>query len=205
MLDIFKMNIMYNDCIMYNNFAMDEPWPLLITNCLLDIPPEGTEKMYYGPYNAILYSAFPPTQRFIVCPQAYPLETRQSMDFTVEYIVQVGKTPVMAVEVKRARVYDTIQARADADDQARERLLSMADTFRVPRFHIVSALGTHCCVYTYNTNMRSITPPRIVPTNLTIVEDLAPAQRWNIDLSTLEGRVELNKYFDDVKAMSSTL
>jgi hypothetical protein len=127
------------------------------------------------------------------------------MDFTVEYIVQVGKTPVMAVEIKRARVYDTIQARADADDQVRERLFSMADTFRVPRFHIVSAIGTRCCVYTYNTDICSITPPRIVPIDLTVVEDLAPAERWNIDLSTLEGRVKLNKYFDDVKIMSSTL
>jgi len=158
---------------------MDEPWPLFITNYLLDIPPEANEKMYYGPYNAILYSAFPLTQRFIVCPQTYPLETRQSMDFTIEYIVQVGRTPVMAVEVKRARVYDTIQARADADDQVRERLFSMGNTFRVPRFHIVSVLGTRCCVYSYNTNTLSITPPRIVPTNLTLVEDLAPAERWN--------------------------
>ncbi|KAF8965168.1 hypothetical protein BGZ46_000643 [Entomortierella lignicola] len=143
----------------------------------------------------------------MTCPQMYPIEeTRLASDFAIEY--EVGyqtsggvDTPVMLLEIKRATDLYYIGTRISADNQARARFQVMRSNLRVPTLIIISAIGSMCCVYRFDTATGQVEPPRIMPTNPRIIEDLAPTERWDIDISTLAGRVELNNWFDSVKGM----
>jgi hypothetical protein len=179
-----------------------EPWDPRINTRLGLIQRASTEKEYYGPVCSILTESFPLHENYMVYPQAYPLHLRDSIDFMIEYLVElIAGNPVFGVEIKRATDYDSVQKRIDADQQMRERFVSLHSSIRLPTMYMVSMIGTRCCVYSYDTLTRQITPPEIMPTDRTRVEDLAPAERWAIDISTLEGRQQLNNVFNLVKQL----
>ncbi|KAG0003551.1 hypothetical protein BGZ79_000618 [Entomortierella chlamydospora] len=186
---------------------MDEPWPIFRTNRLLAVDPTAKEKLYHGPYNMILTSVFH-EPRYEVSPQVRPLESRAAIDYVLEYLVQIEDgVPVLGLEIKRASDLNFMERRSAGDEQIRDRFRELAPYIRTPRFYMISAIGTQCCVYTYErgANGITITPPAIHPTDHRITEDLAPAARWDIDLGTLAGRNRLNEYFNDVRNMCNDL
>ncbi|KAF9344284.1 hypothetical protein BGX26_004577 [Mortierella sp. AD094] len=184
---------------MFLSVATNEPWDTFIIERPTAIQRASTEREYYGPVCAILSESFRVRDRYMVVPQAYPLISRD--DFVVEFTVERNGAPVFGMEIKSATDYNTIKRRIDVDRQVRERFVSLHASIRLSSLHIVSMVGTRCCVYTYNESQRQVTPAKIEPTDLRIVEDLAPAERWNIDIATLEGRLALNAVFDEVKRM----
>ncbi|KAF9168984.1 hypothetical protein BGX21_005048 [Mortierella sp. AD011] len=186
---------------------MNEPWPISRTNRLLAVDPTAKGKSYHGPYNMILISVFN-EPRYEISPQAWPLESRTAIDYVLEYLVQVEDgIPVLGLEIKRASDLNFIERRSAVDEQIRDRFRELAPQIRTPRFYMISAIGTQCCVYTYErrANGITITPPAIYPTDHSIVKDFAPAARWDIDLGTVAGRNRLNEYFNDVKNMCNDL
>ncbi|KAF9346960.1 hypothetical protein BGX26_001510 [Mortierella sp. AD094] len=184
-----------------------EPWNARITQRLARISPLAPEKQYHGVYNALLNNVFQTDQGYMI----YPIETRLSTEFAVEYEIgfQSGggeeDTPVMLLEVKRATDLNTISTRISADIQVRTRFEVMKPTLRVPILIIISAIGTRCCVYRFNRATGQVEPPMIQPTDYRITEDLAPADRWNIDIGTQAGRVELDSWLNVVKAICLVL
>ncbi|KAF9185466.1 hypothetical protein BGZ49_004286 [Haplosporangium sp. Z 27] len=186
---------------------MNEPWPISRTNRLPAIDPTAKEKFYHGPYNMILLSVFNEPQ-YEISPQVLPLESRTAIDYVLEYLVQVQDgIPVLGLEIKRASDLNFNERRCTADEQIHDRFKELAPLIRTPRFYMISAIGTQCCIYTYErgANGITITPPAIHPINCGIVEDLAPAARWDIDLCTLAGRNRLNEYFIDIRNMCNNL
>ncbi|KAF9356785.1 hypothetical protein BGX26_004744 [Mortierella sp. AD094] len=153
-----------------------------------------------GPYNSILTTIFSGEEDFTVFPQAYPLDSRDSIDPAIEYMIQIGNTLVMCVEVKNASDIRFTLKRALADEQIRARITSMQHITRVPVLFLVSAMGIHCCVYPRNSATRETEPQEISPTDLKTIDDTAPAEWWSIDISALESRLALMECFNEVKA-----
>ncbi|KAF9360017.1 hypothetical protein BGX26_010768 [Mortierella sp. AD094] len=143
----------------------------------------------------------------MICPMVHLIETQLSAEFAVEYGIGFPRggskedTLVMLLEVNRATDLNTISNRVNADIQARTGFKVMKPTLRVPTRIIVSAIGTRCCVYRFGKATGQAEPPMIQPTDHRIIKDLAPADHWNIDISTQAGQVELNTWFIVVKAM----
>lgn len=184
---------------------MTEPWPRIRTDRLLAVDPAAKEKHYHGPYNMILTSVFNEPQ-YEVSPQAWPMENTKAMDYAVEYLVEIDNgVPVLGFEIKRAGDIRFKERRSAADEQIRDRFEDLKHSIVTPTFYIVSAIGTVCCIYEYTKESGVIIPANVAPPNSRFVEDSAPAERWNIDLSTLEGRVRLNEYFMNVKQMCNQL
>ncbi|KAF9087111.1 hypothetical protein BGX27_003009 [Mortierella sp. AM989] len=178
----------------------NEPWPAVLGRILDRIPFYGVEELWYPPYCTLLATVFTVVDGYVVAPVTFPKHNTQSMDLAIEYLVQNEEgVPVLGMVIKRASDIELVHSRTEADRQVRERFAAISSP--LPRFHIISAIGKRCCVYTFDSTTGTITPQRIVPTNSAIVEDLAPADRWNIDLGRLDGRLALNTVFDDVKAM----
>ncbi|KXN69579.1 hypothetical protein CONCODRAFT_30611, partial [Conidiobolus coronatus NRRL 28638] len=167
------------------------------------------EKEYYGPYNGILTDVFKGRDRFSVLPQVYPLEFRKAIDFMVdhseelpvEYIVRINKIPVLGLEIKRATDLDKISARNAADEQIRERFVNLRGHINYNKFYMLSAIGTKICIYTYHKITGTVQPPEILQQDRNVVENRAPFERWDIDISTIQGRLRLSELFNDIKRM----
>ncbi|KAF9081964.1 hypothetical protein BGX27_004692 [Mortierella sp. AM989] len=181
-----------------------EPWPVHIERVFARIPLDGVEKLWYPPYCTLLTAVFTFNEGYMLAPQTYPVHNTRSKDLDIEFLIENEEgVPVLGLEIKRASDIELVQARIDADRQVRSRFNTI--TSPLPRFHIISAIGTRCCVSTYDRNTRAVTPLRIAPTNPSVMEDLAPFERWNIDIATYEGMQALNACFNDVKIMASSL
>ncbi|KAF8926155.1 hypothetical protein BGZ47_002885 [Haplosporangium gracile] len=184
-----------------------EPWSPHITQRLLSIHPDNPQHTYYGPYNTILASVFSASDGYMVSPQVYLPDSNTAIDPPIEFIVELTQdaTPVMALQVKRAYYYYTPYSRFEADQHVRDSLRQMRPKIQTTRFHFVSVLGTRCCIYLCETATGRVVPERIRSTDFSIQQDLAPAARWSIDISTFEGRRDLNNLFDAVKANCASL
>ncbi|KAF9165875.1 hypothetical protein BGX20_000427 [Mortierella sp. AD010] len=188
-----------------------EPWNAKVVQRLTQVFLDTPEKKYYAAYSALLCNVFTAEQGFTTSPQMNPIgDSRSSRDFAIEYEVgyqtrQGVDTPVMLLEVKRATDLSYIDTRISANNQSRARFHMIRSNLQVPTFIVISAIGTRCCVYRFNKATGQAEPPRILATDDSIVEDLAPGSRWSIDISTQAGRVELNNWFNTVKAMCASL
>ncbi|KFH61722.1 hypothetical protein MVEG_12438 [Podila verticillata NRRL 6337] len=192
---------------------MDEPWNTRINRKFARIVAGSQEKEYYTPYDALLHEVFPINEGYFVSPQVYPLKDRKSVDFGVEYEIgfenpgddNAVDTPVMLLEIKKSTHIIDDSTRREADSQVRERFTAMRGSLKVPTLIVISALGTRCCIYRYTWATGVVVPPMIIPQNPRYSEDLAPQEWWNIDIATLDGRLQLNRVFDEVKAMARAL
>jgi hypothetical protein len=193
---------------------MAEPWNPRINRKFARIVPGSQEKEYYTPYDALLHEVFRIDEGYFVSPQVYPLRSPESVDFGVEYEIGFENpnadnnaidTPVMLLEIKKSTHFMRASGRQEADSQARERFTAMRGSLRVPTLIVISALGTKCCVYRYTWATGVVVPSMNYAQDDRYSEDLAPQEWWNIDIATLEGRLELNRVFDEVKAMAQAL
>ena len=90
------------------------------------------------------------------------------------------------VEVKTALTITLLSARADADDQMRERLRLLYDRDQSPsELHGISALGTKNCFHSLDKSLESLTPLAIPRKEAYINDNTAPVDRWDSDILTV--------------------
>ncbi|KAF9405515.1 hypothetical protein BGZ76_006548, partial [Entomortierella beljakovae] len=169
----------------------NEPWIPLATEVLLGVPADAVEQAYYGPYNMILNQVFPAQDRYMVAPQTHP-NGREAIDFLIEYLVMMDRRVIMVVEVKRENVLQFEHARVEADLQVRDRFRSMRNDIALSETVGISIFGRFCRVYSYNRVTQQITTNGGNDLNQT---------HWNIDLNTLQGRMQLAAVFEQAKQL----
>jgi hypothetical protein len=176
-------------------------WTNKIVERFNSIPPNPRENDYYAPYNKLLNSVFPVDTDFTVVPQSYPVpDSRESIDFVVEYLVEFQNKPVFVLEIKSPGNLSLLSKRQEADNQIRRRLRDIVDLCPLDKLYGASAFGTKLCIYNINKDY-DVYPEHVVdhPTKLL---DTAPTSRWNTDILTGEGSAKLAKIFDYVKNIS---
>lgn len=161
---------------------------------------------WYPPYWALLASVFPVDRGYRVVPQIFRAAywQREYIEDAVVLVVEnEGGVPTIALEARRPRgtLGNSNDERAFFDRDLRSRFLVLASP--LPKFHLISAIGTNCCAYTYDHAARSISPSKLPARGPD--PDPAPRSRWNIDLTTLEGKMALNAYLLEAKEMASSL
>ncbi|KAF9168244.1 hypothetical protein DFQ26_000073 [Actinomortierella ambigua] len=169
-----------------------EPWPLEMTNYLLSVEYEALELEYYGPFNVILTHVFPFAEHYVVAPQAHP-NRRDTVDYNqrVKYLILgPNHKAVGGVVINRASDIDDA-GRRDAHRQALDSFRTLHDSVRVPVMVLISAIGRHCRVYRYTRASRVAVPA---------MGDSISREQWSIDLSTPQGRQQLNAAFNEIKA-----
>lgn len=82
----------------------------------------------------------------------------------------------------------------------RQRYDALVEEINTPILYGVSALGTKISVYTYESQTKMLTPLKIEK-DLRVVNDRAPADRWNLDVLTHEGEQRIRQLVEHVKAM----
>jgi len=175
---------------------MEHPWEGLILNRFLSADKNRQEKEYYPPYNLLLYTHFPPTEDFIVAPVTYPLGNRESIDFTIGYVIERNNMPVFVLEVKPPI--------SDADRQLRRRLNDMVGDCPIDVLHGISAFGTSVAFYNVNKLIGSINPPAIEGSE-TIVTDTAPIDRWSNNLLNAECANRIDDLFNEIKMLCRSI
>jgi hypothetical protein len=178
-------------------------WPIPIRTRFATIPANPRENDYYAPYNKLLNFLFPVDSPFTVGLQVHPItESRESINFIVEYQVFWGVAPIFILEIKTGPKLGLLSAREEADHQIRRRLRDLVGICPLSKLHAVSAIGTKLCFYIAED--RGITPPRIVPDDqLTI--DIAPRERWNCDVLEAEGAARLKAVVHEIQQACAQL
>jgi len=178
---------------------MEHPWKGLILDRFLSANENGQEKEYYPPYNLLLYTQFPPTENYIVAPVTYPLSNKESIDFTIEYVIEMNNKPVFVLEVKPPRTLHNRSSRSDADKQIRRRLADIIDECPIDTLRGISAFGTFVAFYSASKITWSISPPAIIESS-TVIIDTAPIEMWN-DNNILDAECAIRVYnlFNEIK------
>jgi hypothetical protein len=163
------------------------------------------ETEYYGPYNTLLTDIFPHAEHFQIVPQYKGPITPGSIDFTTIYIVRKRKCPVFFIEIKPFPHLDDISTREKADQQMRDRFVTIIGrTLVIPKLYGISAMGTRFSVYEYNQETNMLLPPSIARDAM-YVTDVAPAERWNYELLEDDGEKKMRELVVEVKAMCETI
>ncbi|TFK57236.1 hypothetical protein OE88DRAFT_1650873 [Heliocybe sulcata] len=100
------------------------PWPPQIIRQFEKVPPNPSEREYYGPYNKLLCTVFPPDTDFTVVPQYMPIldDLNSAANCLAMFEVQFADKPVFAVELKPSGHLRCPSARKVADQQVRCRI-----------------------------------------------------------------------------------
>lgn len=163
------------------------------------IPLNPRENDYYAPYNKLLNYVFPPDTDFTVVPQSYPVpESRDSIDFVIEYLIEIQNRPVLILEIKSPNSIKFLSKRQEADNQIRRRLRDIVDLCPLERLYGVSAFGTDICIYNIDKNYEII--PERIPEDRKKIIDTAPRGQWSIDILTQEGSSMLEDIFSYIKS-----
>jgi hypothetical protein len=179
------------------------PWPDFVTaqfNLINRFTTDDSE--YYGSFNTLLTTLFPPTENFYVAPQF--IRIKESIDLMVIFVITKGKVPVFFLEAKTYVALNHAPSRKDADDVMRDRFLYFSDHVRLCKLYGISALGTRFSIYEYYSDTRRLTPKRL-RADPDIVSDTAPQERWNYDVMTPEGEAKLKQIVDEIKEMAAAL
>lgn len=184
---------------------MAHPWEGLLLNRFLSSDRDGQEKEYYPPYNLLLYTHFPPAENFIVAPVTHPLSNRESIDFTIEYVIEMDNRPIFVLEVKPPRSLNNSSSRSDADWQMRRRLRDIIDECPLDTLHGISAFGTFVAVYSADKTSRLIQPPAITD-NVNFIVDTSPKERWiENHILDRECASKIDALFDHIKTQCRLL
>lgn len=104
----------------------------------------------------------------------------------------------MFVEIKPLCKISLSSARADAHDQMCDRFRAYLQAATPPTLIGLSAFGHMVCPYELTTATGDVTPKEL-PLFLNYVTDIAPQERWDLDLMTDEGRNQLVAIIEQVK------
>ena len=118
----------------------------------------------------------------------------------VTYVVELDGKPIFFVEIKPPVNRDTISARSAADIQMRDRFRDLFDLTPFDMMYGVSAMGKHIAIYSLKKSTGTILP-EVIPGSTTLIIDTAPKERWNLDITTVEGYDAFMEVVRKVKAM----
>jgi hypothetical protein len=98
------------------------PWPDFVTT-QFDVVNRSTtnESEYYGPFNTLLITLFPPTENFEVAFQFKHI--KRHLQRTIIFTVIKRKVPVFFLEVKAYVALNHPSLRKEADDQLESNAL----------------------------------------------------------------------------------
>ncbi|KIL57874.1 hypothetical protein M378DRAFT_87324 [Amanita muscaria Koide BX008] len=161
------------------------------------------EGAYYGPFISLLHTLFPGSKHYQVSPMFDPIA--DSIGFTVIYLNARRKVPLLFLEMNNDVAYDSDDARKAADNQLRGFFEVLGGCIPIPKLYSISALGTRICIYEYTVASRSLTPLPTTPPNTEVVADVAPKERWNLDIMEPQGEARLREIVGDIKAMVADL
>lgn len=162
------------------------------------------ENALNGPFNALLDHCFPWENGWNVVPQYRQPKRRETIDFTIIYLIKKNKIPMFFMEIKPLCHVDNISTRSLADEQMRDRFTSLLPDISTNILHGISALGNRLSHYYLESQNNKLTPS-LIAKDLTFINDTAPAERWNIDILNDEGYIKFKEIVDDVKQMSMAL
>jgi hypothetical protein len=87
------------------------------------------ENQYYGPYNKLLNTLFPPDSDFIVSPNYLPVDVDGAADFIITFEVTLHQYHVLIIEVNPPQHLSFRSTREKADRQIRNRLVDLEGVF----------------------------------------------------------------------------
>ncbi|KAI9439501.1 hypothetical protein H4582DRAFT_1534233 [Lactarius indigo] len=174
------------------------PWPPKVTKRFSTVPPNARENDFYGPYNKLLYTLFPPDSDYTVAPQSHPILTsRDSVDFIIEFEVLLEDSPVLFLEIKEPRMITFESVREDVDNRMRKRMRDLAPVCPLDTLNGVSAFGTQLSFYSYDKQTR-ILPARVSP-HPSVETDIAPLDRWDCNILEDEGARRFKDLVEEIK------
>jgi hypothetical protein len=180
------------------------PWSSKILKRFSTIPPNARESDFYAPYNKLLYTLFPADSDYTVAPQLYSiLNSRNSVDFIIEFEVLLEDKPVFFLEIKEPTKIIFKSAREEADNQMRKRMGDLAPSCPMDTLNGMSAFGTRLSFYTYDKQTR-ILPDRILP-DPHLETDTAPLNRWDCDILEDEGAQRFQDLVAEIKTKCEQL
>lgn len=188
------------------------PWPNWILKQFASIPggmnKATQEPLLHGFYNTTLGYLFPASEGFMIVPQYQPPTMDRSTGFTTIFVVESANTqipiPIFYLEIKPPGHINEMSGREQADIQMRDGVRELISELRIPKLHGVSALGVRLAFYHYDAATRILEPPAI-PRDPILINDTAPAVRWNVDLLSDEGYERLVQLATEVKNMAQAL
>lgn len=137
-------------------------------------------------------------------PQYRQPKRKETIDFTTIFLIEKNTFPVFFVEIKPLDHINNISTRSNADEQMRDRFISLLPDIHIETLHGMSALGNKLSHYRLNTNTKEL-EPIMIQRDLFVINDTAPASRWNIDILNESGYNKFMEIVDDIKSMSSSL
>ena len=170
-------------------------WKNYIVKQFGRIDPSTTNKNdFYCAYSTLLLDLFPPEEYYDVAPQF----RRNTMDYTISFVVLKGNTPIFFVEIKTFVALELGSARDAADNQMRTIFYDFSSNhLPQPKLIGISAMGTHFAVYEYTPNDHRVDP--------SIIADTAPKERWSDDIMKDSGEAKLKALVNEVKEMASAI
>ncbi|KAI5795334.1 hypothetical protein DFH27DRAFT_484564 [Peziza echinospora] len=185
--------------------AVAMPWPPHVIRAFEIASQNGStiEAEYYLPYNYLLMHLFPPEEGFLVHPQ-HPRRDDEGrlnyVNFTIIFVILYPQKPVLFLEVKPGDFIRSRPARRGADRQMRGRFSDFIESVEIPTIYGLSAIGTNLCIYTQDRETGYIQPELILGDRDYSI-DIAPANRWNLDVLTPQGEEQLRNVATHVKNM----
>lgn len=183
------------------------PWPEIIMRSFSIASSANTtlEKPFYGPWNRLLNTIFPPNTIFEVVPKFFPPTTGQdAVDYVVLFLICIESSPVFIVEVKNPNEFRLASKREETDLQMRQCFRDCAEMLRIPVLHGISAFGTKITFYKYYGSTRRLEPRRITP-DPDMVTDTAPREWWSFDILEESGANQFRQIVAEVKEMCSNV
>jgi len=163
-----------------------------------------SEKLFFGSWNRLLNTMFPPDTSFEVVPQFPAVTACEAADFILLLLIYVNSTPVFVVEVKPPGNFPSFLKRQEADLQLRRHFLDISSDMKIPILHGVSAFGTKIAFYTYDSESRRL-EPRSIASDPIVLVDTAPKEWWEYDILEQEGANKFREVVEAVKQMCANV
>jgi hypothetical protein len=182
-------------------------WSNNVLNRFKAVPDNPRENDFYAPYNKLLSILFPADSQYTVAPQANPYNnSKESVDFIIEFHVFYDAVPVFVVEVKGPSALVYPSTREEADVQMRGRLRDLVGQCPLSNLRGVSAIGTKLCFYTARQTGNNLTvEPQRIPADPQLTTDTAPQSRWDVDVLEEDGFIRLTEVVSMIKKECETL
>ncbi len=175
---------------------MSEVWLESVIRRFQRIPANAIEKDYYAPFDKLLNTEFDTRSRYTVAPQSFPISSsHKSIDFYIEYQVQLEDKPVLIVEVKAENNLKSLSSRKEADHQMRDRLVDLYEECPLDKLYGISFFGTYYSIYCLSKDSMIIYPNAISDSIHRII-DTAPMANWKENILVHDGAIRLKEIFN---------
>jgi hypothetical protein len=184
------------------------PWPDYVHrsfNSAILCDHSGTdESVFYGPYTRLLYSLFSVDGEYEVVPQFNSPVLQESIDMVTILVVEANRHPFFFMEIQPPATIPYDSKREEADVQMRRQFRDLRQTLVLPTLHGISAFGTRLSFYEYDKETCTL-QPELIQSDLAILTDVAPIDRWDCDVLQQEGANRLRDVAEKIKEMCARL